>query len=104
MTWCGSSCPPFFFRLKAHQICPNCAVGQHELFSAITHCKEDLKLPLEFQIEFLPFRLINTTLLPEDYEPKVEKKEFFANIFGADKFAQLEESISKWGAEKGVPL
>jgi len=85
-------------------ICPNCAVGQHELLSAISHCKDDLKLPLEFQIEFLPFRLINTTLLPQDHEPKVEKKEFFSTIFGADKFAQLDESITKWGTEKGVPL
>ncbi|KAJ7510433.1 thioredoxin-like protein [Mycena galericulata] len=53
-------------------ICPNCAVGQHELMAAITHCKEVLKLPLDFQIE--------------------------------DKFSQLQESIAKWGAEKGVPF
>jgi len=85
-------------------ICPNCAVGQHELFSAITHCKEDLKLPLAFQIEFLPFRLISTAVLPQDYEPKVEKSVFFSNRFGADKFADLEETISSWAAEKGVPL
>jgi len=85
-------------------ICPNCAVGQHELFSAITYCTDDLKLPLDFQLEFLPFRLINTSLLPQNYEPKVEKKDFFTNIFGAEKFGQLEESIAKWGTEKNVPL
>ncbi|KAJ7733425.1 thioredoxin-like protein [Mycena maculata] len=85
-------------------ICPNCAIGQHELFSAISYCKDDLKLPLEFQIEVLPFRLINTTVLPQDYQPKVEKREFFSKRFGGDKFAQLDESISKWAAEKGVPL
>ncbi|KAJ6570141.1 thioredoxin-like protein [Mycena vulgaris] len=84
--------------------CPNCAVGQHELFSAIAHCKDDLKLPLEFQFEFLPFRLINSTLLPQDYQPKVDKKDFFINILGQEKFGQLEESIAKWGTEKGVPL
>jgi len=85
-------------------ICPNCAIGQHELLSAITYCKEDLKLPLDFQIEFLPFRLINTTVLPQDYEPKIEKTAFFANKFGEERFAQLQESISKWAVEKGVPL
>ncbi|KAJ7164014.1 thioredoxin-like protein [Mycena crocata] len=85
-------------------ICPNCAIGQHELFSAITHCKEVLKLPLDFQLEFLPFRLIPATLLPQDYEPKIQKSDFFSNIFGAEKFSQLEETIAKWGAEKGVPL
>jgi len=85
-------------------VCPNCAIGQHELFSAITHCKEDLKLPLAFQIEFLPFRLINTTLLPLDYEPKVEKSVFFSKNFGAEKFADLQETITSWAVEKGVPL
>ncbi|KAJ7454711.1 thioredoxin-like protein [Mycena latifolia] len=85
-------------------ICPNCAVGQHELFSAIAHCQDDLKLPLEFQLEFLPFRLINTTVLPQDYQPKIEKKDFFTNTFGADRFEQLQQTIAKWANEKGVPL
>ncbi|KAJ7911501.1 thioredoxin-like protein [Mycena leptocephala] len=85
-------------------ICPNCAVAQHELFTAINHSRDDLKLALEFQIEFLPFRLINTTLLPQDYEPKVEKTEFFKNIFGVEKFAQFEETIAKWSVEKGIPI
>ncbi|KAJ6630967.1 thioredoxin-like protein [Mycena sp. CBHHK59/15] len=85
-------------------ICPNCAIGQHELFSAIAYCKDELRLPLEFQIEFLPFRLINTTLVPQDYQPKVEKSVFFSNIFGADNFLTLQETIAKWGKEKGVPM
>jgi len=85
-------------------ICPNCAVAQHELFTAINHSRDDLKLALEFQIEFLPFRLINTTLLPQDYEPKVEKTEFFKNIFGVEKFAQFQETIAKWSVEKGIPI
>jgi hypothetical protein len=42
--------------------------------------------------------------LPQDYQPKVEKKVFFTNRFGEDKFAQLEESVEKWGKEKGVPM
>ncbi|KAJ7650721.1 thioredoxin-like protein [Roridomyces roridus] len=85
-------------------ICPNCAIGQHELLAAITHCKEDLKLPLDFQIEFLPFRLINTAVVPQDYEPKVQKTDFFVSKFGEERFRQLEQSIQKWGEEKGVPL
>jgi hypothetical protein len=79
-------------------------VAQHELFTAINHSRDDLKLALEFQIEFLPFRLINTTLLPQDYEPKVQKTEFFKNIFGVEKFAQFEETIAKWSVEKGIPM
>ncbi|KAJ7116431.1 thioredoxin-like protein [Mycena epipterygia] len=85
-------------------ICPNCAVGQHELFSAIRHAKEVLKLPLEFHVEFLPFRLINTTVLPQDYQPKVQKTDFFTNIFGAEKFGALQETLAKWSHENGVPL
>ncbi|KAF7375208.1 Polyketide biosynthesis associated protein [Mycena sanguinolenta] len=85
-------------------ICPNCAVAQHELFEAMNHCKDDLKLPLEFQIEYLPFRLMNTTLLPQDYEPKVQKVEFFNKVFGQESFARFQETINNWAAEKGVPL
>jgi len=85
-------------------VCPNCAVAQHELLDAINHCKDDLKLPLEFQIEFLPFRLINTTTLPQDYEPKVEKIEFFNKCFGVENFTKFRETIAKWATEKGVPL
>ncbi|KAJ7841328.1 thioredoxin-like protein [Mycena olivaceomarginata] len=85
-------------------ICPNCAVAQHELFAAINHCKDDLKLPLEFQVEFLPFRLINTKLLPQDYEPKVSKIDFFNNIFGEENFTKFQETIGKWSVEKSVPI
>jgi len=85
-------------------ICPNCAVAQHELFEAMNHCKDDLKLPLEFQIEYLPFRLMNTTLLPQDYEPKVQKVEFFNKVFGEESFQRFQETINKWAAEKNVPL
>ncbi|KAJ7056639.1 thioredoxin-like protein [Mycena amicta] len=85
-------------------ICPNCAIGQHELFAALTYCKEELKLPLRFQIEFLPFRLISEATLPLDYEPKVEKSQFFTEILGGDKFDNLSDTIDKWAVEKGVPL
>ncbi|KAF7327463.1 Polyketide biosynthesis associated protein [Mycena kentingensis (nom. inval.)] len=85
-------------------ICPNCAMAQHELFAAIAYCKEELKLPLCFNITFKPFRLIPEATLPSDYEPKVSKAEYFSNIFGADKFGELSASIDKWAVEKGVPI
>lgn len=104
MMWCGPSIAVLFSRINWLQICPNCAVAQHELFAAIDHCKDDLKLPLEFQVEFLPFRLINTKLLPQDYEPKVSKIDFFNNIFGEENFAKFQETIGKWSVEKSVPM
>ncbi|KAJ6466577.1 thioredoxin-like protein [Mycena vitilis] len=85
-------------------ICPNCAMAQHELFSAINRCRDDLKLPLEFQIEFLPFRLISPTVMPQDYQPKVEKSDYFNKVFGPEKYGQFVESIAKWAAEKKIPL
>ncbi|KAF7317069.1 Polyketide biosynthesis associated protein [Mycena chlorophos] len=85
-------------------ICPNCAIGQHELFAALTYCKEELKLPLCFQIEFLPFRLIPEAVLPQDYQPKVSKKEFFSGLLGSDTYQIMDETFGKWAIEKGVPL
>ncbi|KAJ6577420.1 thioredoxin-like protein [Mycena capillaripes] len=84
--------------------CPNCAVAQHELFSAINRCRDDLQLPLEFQIEFLPYRLISPTVLPDDYEPKLQKSEYFSKLFGAEQFEKVDQNLAKWAAEKNVPI
>jgi len=84
-------------------ICPNCYIGQYELLDAIATCKDVLKLPLDFEIEFLPFRLINTTVLP-DNSPKIDKHTFFTTHIGAEKLGSLETTISKWAEEKGVPV
>jgi len=85
-------------------ICHNCAISQHELFSAITYCKEELKLPLRFSIEFKPFRLIPEATLPSDYAPKIEKSEYFKGIFGEERYKENTASIQKWAAEKGIPM
>jgi len=84
-------------------ICPNCYIGQHELLSAIATCKDTLKLPLDFEVEYMPFRLISTAVLPDD-SPKIDKQAFFTRRFGPEKFASLDETIHKWAEEKGVPI
>ncbi|KAF8633220.1 hypothetical protein AX15_001455 [Amanita polypyramis BW_CC] len=84
-------------------VCANCYVTQHELLSAITHCKDDLNLPLTFEIEQRPFKLINSTCLAED-SPKVDKKTFLTKWIGREQFTKLELAISKWAEEKGIPI
>ncbi|THV02882.1 hypothetical protein K435DRAFT_652692 [Dendrothele bispora CBS 962.96] len=83
-------------------ICPNCGIGQHELLSAISYCQEVLHLPLTFEVEFMPFRLIPTTLLDEN--TKVPKDEFFTGTFGKEKYDALQGAIAKWADEKKIPI
>jgi len=83
--------------------CPNCCIGQHELLSAISHCKETLRLPLSFEIEHMPFRLISNQCLP-DSAAKIDKSTFYENRFGKEKFTNIENAITKWATEKGIPI
>ncbi|KAF8235796.1 thioredoxin-like protein [Tricholoma matsutake] len=83
--------------------CPNCCIGQHELLNAITYCKETLNLPLSFELEHMPFRLISDACLPQD-GPKVDKTTFYSKMIGKDKFLTIENTISKWAMEKGIPI
>ncbi|KAJ3716079.1 thioredoxin-like protein [Lentinula raphanica] len=85
-------------------ICPNCNIGQHELIGAISYCQDTLHLPLTFEIEFLPFRLIPTRLLPDDNAPKVSKDEFFTSTVGKEPWANMQASIMKWAQEKNIPI
>jgi predicted DsbA family dithiol-disulfide isomerase len=85
------------------QICPNCSIGQHELLSAISYCQETLNLPLSFEVEFMPFRLIPTSVLNEN-TPKISKDDFFAGTFGQDKYAAFQAAIAKWSDEKKIPM
>ncbi|KAF8183928.1 thioredoxin-like protein [Pholiota molesta] len=41
--------------------CVNCCIGQHELLEAIAYSQDTLHLPLSFELEHFPFRLINDT-------------------------------------------
>jgi hypothetical protein len=59
---------------------------------------------LTFEIEFLPFRLIPTRILPDENTPKVSKDEFFANAVGKEPYAAMQSSIMKWSEEKNIPL
>jgi predicted DsbA family dithiol-disulfide isomerase len=83
--------------------CPNCCIGQHELLNAIAYCKDTLQLPLGFELEHLPFRLINSSILAED-TPKVDKSDFMQKHIGKERFTKLQAAISKWAEEKGIPI
>jgi len=83
--------------------CANCCVGQHELLNAIAYCKDTLQLPLAFELEHLPFRLISSNILTED-TPKVDKSDFLQKHIGKERFTKLEAAISKWAEEKGIPI
>jgi len=83
--------------------CPNCCIGQHELLTAIAHCKDTLHLPLSFELEHMPFRLVSEACLPSN-GPKVDKTTFYAKKIGKDKFLTVENAISKWAEEKGIPI
>ncbi|KJA26341.1 hypothetical protein HYPSUDRAFT_133200 [Hypholoma sublateritium FD-334 SS-4] len=83
--------------------CVNCCIGQHELLDAIAYSQDVLHLPLQFELEHLPFRLINRDLLSED-APRVDRADFLQKTFGKDKYTKFEAAITKWGQEKGVPI
>jgi hypothetical protein len=70
---------------------------------AISYCKDTLKLPLSFEIEHMPFRLISNAVLPEN-GPKVDKPTFYKGRIGKDKFDSVEKAINKWAEEKGIPM
>jgi len=84
-------------------VCPNCCVGQHELLNAITYCKENLHLPLNFEFVHMPFRLVSTDVLSED-GPKIEKMDFYQDKLGEDAFAKMKATIEDWSNKNGVPI
>ncbi|KAK2460990.1 hypothetical protein APHAL10511_007460 [Amanita phalloides] len=84
-------------------VCANCCVTQHELLNAITYCKDNLDLPLAFELEHLPFRLINPTCLSEN-GPKIDRRSFMSQWIGQERFLSFEKAISKWSEEKGIPI
>lgn len=84
-------------------VCANCCISQHELLNAITFCKDTLHLPLAFQLEHLPFRLLCSESVNDD-SPKVEKVDFLTTHLGQERFAKLKNDVSKWAEEKGIPI
>jgi len=83
--------------------CPNCCVGQHELLNAITYCKENLQLPINFDYVHVPFRLLSSDVLSED-GPKIEKLDFYKKILGEEKFEKMKDGITDWANKNGVPI
>ncbi|KAF8896589.1 thioredoxin-like protein [Infundibulicybe gibba] len=75
----------------------------HELLTAIAQCKETLRLPLSFEIEHMPFRLISDACLKRS-PSKIEKSVFYSHCLGKEKYAALESAISKWAEEKDIPI
>ena len=51
----------------------------------------------------MPFRLVSEACLPSN-GPKVDKTTFYAKKIGKDKFLTVENAISKWAEEKGIPM
>lgn len=84
-------------------VCVNCCIGEHEFLNAITYCRDTLHLPLSFEIEHIPFRLISTACLTEE-APKVPRAAFYTHYFGKERFSDLETAITKWSEEKGIPI
>jgi len=84
-------------------VCPNCCIGQHELLNAITYCKENLQLPLNFEFVHMPFRLVSTNILSEE-SPKIEKSDFYQKQLGEDRFMKMKEGITNWANKNGIPI
>lgn len=86
------------------QICPNCYIGHHELLSAISYTKAVLQLPLSFEIEFRPYRLVPHHILNED-TPKATRTEFFQKHLGKEAFEGFKDnSILKWADERRLKM
>lgn len=77
-------------------VCQYCFVGFRELLDAVAMCKK-MKLPVEFSIEYRPFRLIGC--LPEN--KVVKKEDFYLQKLGQEKFYTLRETLMQWAEAKG---
>lgn len=82
--------------------CPSCFVVQHELTAAMDYCKDTLELPLDFEFQHMPFRLIGSKCL----EPgtKIERIKLYNCHLGEERSASLRQCVTKWGEEKSIPI
>jgi len=62
----------------------------------------DLHLPLKFEVEYRPFRLISSHCLGENIV--VDKKTFYISKIGEEKWASMEQAVGKWMEDKGIPV
>jgi len=84
--------------------CVNCFVAEHELLQAITTCKETLHLPLTFEMEHIPYKLIGPNTLKEGEASELNREEFLKRHLGEQKFTKIQEAINKWAHEKGISI
>jgi len=82
-------------------ICPSCFVVQHELLTAMSYCKDTLQLPIEFQYQHMPFRLIGKCLKSGDTHDRIK---FYNCHLGEERAASLRQCVTKWGEEKSIPI
>jgi hypothetical protein len=66
--------------------------------SAIT----DLHLPVVFEVEYRPFRLISSACLCEN--TTIDKETFYASKLGKEKWETMSRGVGKWMEEKGIPV
>jgi hypothetical protein len=66
------------------------------LLSAVAQCAS---LPVTFDIEYRPFRL---TAVPEG--TSVDKKAYYLNKLGAEKYEAIGKTIQEWGDRLGLEL
>jgi len=71
-------------------ICPFCYIGHMELLKAIKECSS---LPVSFEIECRPFRLLTTF---SDDEPSVDRVSYLKARLGEEGFAGVSQKVEKW--------
>lgn len=82
----------------------NCYILEHELLEAIADCQDKLSLPLSFDLEHVPFKLISSNILKDNETVKLDREEFYMKHLGKDRFHKIQAAVTKWGDEKGIPM
>lgn len=79
------------------QICPWCYIGQREMERALEMCSD---LPLSIEIEYRPYKL-HPSLKDGQF---VDKREWYEQRFGKEKFEQMHNISSGRGRELGLDM
>lgn len=69
--------------------------------SAVDYCKNVLNLPLSFEIENRPYRLL--TCLPDDQLQTAPRSEFLKRKMGSEKYECLVKKTESWAEERNIP-
>lgn len=68
------------------------------------YCQNTLHLNLQFDIEFLPFRLINIECLNDDLATPPSKHDFLIAKMGEEKYKHMEAAMLQWASEKKLTV